>query len=67
MSLQETFMALVSSTFRLDSTDPAGMLRQFRFLERLTARVPVRRLRLPSSFEALPAGRDAILADLEQR
>jgi hypothetical protein len=65
MSPRDGLMALVTSTFRLDLTDRERLLRQFDFLQRVVERVPVRRLRVPPSFEALPAARDAVLADLE--
>jgi hypothetical protein len=38
--------------------------REFRALHSLIGRVPVRRLEIPSDFEALPAARDIVLADL---
>jgi len=40
------------------------LARQFDFLERITALVPVRRLHVPEDFSVLPAVRDAIFADL---
>lgn len=65
LSFQESFMDLISSAFRLDVTDRIMLARQFGFLERVVSRVPVRRLRIPNSFAALPRIRKAVLQDLE--
>jgi hypothetical protein len=65
LSCQESFMDLIASAFRLDVTDRTMLARQFAFLERVVSRVPVRRLRIPNSFAALPGIRKAVLQDLE--
>lgn len=64
LSGREAFMSLVTSTFPLDITDRRVLARQFDFFERVASRVPVRRLRIPADFSALPAIREAVLADL---
>lgn len=58
------FMELLSCLFRLDIRDKAMLARQFCFVERLMAQVPVNQLSIPQTFSALPSVRDAILADL---
>jgi len=63
---REAVMELVKNTFRLDIGDGAMLARQLHFLTGVAERVPVARLRLPCSFAALPAVREAILADLAQ-
>lgn len=64
ISGREAFMSLVTSAFRLDITDRKLLARQFDFFERVASLVPVRNLRVPEDFSALPAVRDAIFADL---
>jgi hypothetical protein len=64
LSARESFAQLLRSTYRLDTTDSAMLSREFRALHSLIGRVPVRRLEIPSDFEALPAARDIVLADL---
>jgi len=59
------FLELVASLFRLDPTDREMLTRQFRFVDRILSLVTVRRLILPNALSALPAVRDAIVADLE--
>lgn len=61
----EAFIEMVSSTFPLDVTDRDMLARHFRFIQRLAERVPIKRLRIPTNYAALPAVRAAILADLE--
>lgn len=58
------FMELLTCLFRLDIRDKAMLARQFCFVERLMAQVPVKQLSIPQTFSALPSVRDAILADL---
>ena len=67
LSLQVGFMELVQTVFRLDINDRSMLVRQFRFLERIVSRVPVRRLHVPNTFSSLPEVREAILADLADR
>lgn len=61
---RDALVELVRSSFVLDVDDRETQLRLFRFLERVVERVPVRRLVVPDRFDALPAVREAILADL---
>ena len=61
---REAFMSLITSVYRLDVTDRTVLARQFEFCERVASLVPVRNLRVPEDFSALPAVRDAIFADL---
>jgi hypothetical protein len=61
---REGFLSLLSSLFPLDITDKSLLAQQFNFLSRVTSLIPVRRLRIPRNFSALPAVREAILADL---
>jgi hypothetical protein len=65
LSRGAAFLELVSSLFRLDLTDREMLTRQFHFVGRLLSLVTIRRLRIPNALSALPAVRDAILADLE--
>lgn len=65
LSSGTAFVELVSALFRLDLTDRAMLIRQFRLLERILSLVTVRRLLIPNTLSALPAVRDAVLADLE--
>ncbi|MCX5723811.1 MAG: hypothetical protein NTX84_04690 [Nitrospirae bacterium] len=58
------FMELLTCLFRLDIRDRAMLARQFCFVERLVAQVPVKQLSIPQNFSALPSVRDAILTDL---
>jgi hypothetical protein len=60
----EIFVQLLRSTYRLDITDSAMLSREFRALQSLVDRVPVRRLGVPSDFDALPAVREMVIADL---
>lgn len=65
VSAAEAFPVLVGASFPLDLTDYAMLTRHFRFIVRVAASVPIRRLTIPNDFSALPAVRDAVLADLE--
>jgi len=67
LSHRDGFMKLLTSTFQLDIADRTMLLRQFHFLERVVAHVPIRRLRIPDTFSSLPAVRETILADLKHR
>jgi hypothetical protein len=60
------FMELVAANFVLDITDRATLARHFRFVQQLIARVPIRRIRLPNDFAALPSARKAILENVGQ-
>jgi hypothetical protein len=57
-------MHLLPCLFRLDIQDRAMLTRQFLFLDRLVAQVPVRQLVVPPDFSSLPLVREAVLADL---
>ena len=61
----EAFMELVLSAYVLDVSDPATLLRHFQGIQELLARVPLRRLRMPTDFALLPAARGAILNEIE--
>ena len=64
ISARDSFAQMLRSTYRLDTTDSAMLSREFEALHSLIERVPMRRLRIPSDFNALPAAREAVLADL---
>jgi hypothetical protein len=65
VSSAEAFPVLVGASFPLDLTDYAMLTRHFRFIIRVAATVPIRRLTIPNDFTALPAVRAAVIADLE--
>lgn len=65
ISDREAFMSLITSVYRLDITDRKLLVRQFEFFERVASLVPIRNLRVPEDFSALPAVQDAIFADLQ--
>ena len=67
MSPAEVFPMLIGASFPLDLTDYAMLTRHFHFIARVAATVPLRRLLIPNDFSALPAVRDAVIADLEAR
>jgi len=60
----EVFLQLLSARFMLDITDRTVLTRNLRFIERLLGAVPVRRLRVPDGFSALPKVREAVLKDV---
>lgn len=64
LSRRDAFMHLLTCLFRFDIRDRAMLTRQFHFLDRLVAQVPVRQLFVPRNFSSLPAVREAILTDL---
>ncbi|HEY6421202.1 MAG TPA: hypothetical protein VIX59_19565 [Candidatus Binataceae bacterium] len=64
LSAREVFAQLLRTTYRLDTTDQAMLRREFKALHSLVDRIPVRRLHLPSDFDALPAVREIVLNDL---
>jgi hypothetical protein len=61
---RDALITLLSSAFKLDIADQRMLTREFDFLHRLVSRIPVRRLVIPKSFEALPEVRAGILQDL---
>jgi hypothetical protein len=65
LSPQDSFMALVRCTFRLDISDQEMLVRQFHFHKRIAERVSVRKLSFPRNFNLLPAVREAIVNDLK--
>jgi hypothetical protein len=66
LSPTQAFIQLISSTFPLDLTDSTMLARHFRFLQKVAAHVPFKRLRIPNNHAALAAVRELILADLER-
>jgi len=64
LTQRDALIALIGSTFRLDITDREMIARQFYFLERVLARVPICGLMLPDSYATLPTVCTAILQDL---
>lgn len=64
MPAREAFLELVSASFPLDTTDQVMLQRHFRFMERVMALVPLRRLRVPNDLNSLAAVREAVLSDL---
>lgn len=66
LTQREALMTLLSLAFKLDIEDQSMLTREFDFLHRLVARVPVRRLIIPDSFETLPHVRAGILQDLRK-
>jgi hypothetical protein len=65
VSPSEAFPILVGASFPLDLTDHAMLARHFRFITRISAEVPIRRLMIPNDFSALPTVRATVIADLE--
>ena len=65
VSATEAFPLLIGASFPLYLTDHAMLTRHFRFITRVAASVPIRRLTIPSDFSALPAVRSAVIADLD--
>ncbi len=65
VSSAEAFPVLVGASFPLDLTDYTMLTRHFRFIVRVAAAVPIRRLTIPNDFSALAAVRAAVMADLE--
>ncbi|MDH4079178.1 MAG: hypothetical protein OEU68_05130 [Nitrospira sp.] len=61
---RDALITLLSSALKLDIADQRMLTREFDFLHRLVSRIPVRRLVIPKSFEALPEVRAGILQDL---
>jgi hypothetical protein len=64
MSPAESLIELASASYRFNPTDRIRNLAKFRFLEKVVATVPIKRLIVPNDFAMLPAVRDLILADL---
>ncbi len=67
LSPVEVFMELASASCRFNPTNSAANLRQFHFLEQVGAKVPVKKLVVPTDFAALPAVREMMLADMSGR
>jgi hypothetical protein len=61
----QAFPVLVGASFPFDLTDAAMLTRHFRFIARIAATVPIRRLTIPNDFSALPTVRAAVIDDLE--
>lgn len=64
LSARDALIELVNAAYRLDLLDRDRLTGEFRFLERVALRVPMRRLRIPDDFAALPAVHAAVLSDL---
>lgn len=64
LTKRNALMTLLSLAFKLDIEDHDRLTREFDFLHRLVTQVPVRRLVIPDSFQALPDIRADILRDL---
>lgn len=64
LTKRDALMTLLSLAFKLDIEDQDRLTREFDFLHRLVTQVPVRRLVIPDSFQALPDIRADILHDL---
>ena len=66
LSLRDGFIEVLACLFRLDVADRRMLHRQFEFVNRLTAHVPVSRLRVPHTFSTLAAVRRMIVEDLKR-
>ncbi len=64
LTKRDALMTLLSLAFKLDIENQSMLTREFDFLHHLVTRVPVRRLIIPDSFQALPDIRADILHDL---
>lgn len=64
LTKRDALMTLLSLAFKLDIDERCMLIREFNFLHHLVTQVPVRRLIIPDSFQALPHVRAAILSDL---
>lgn len=60
----EAFVALTTSSFRLDVDDGPMLVRQMELFSRVVAAVPVRRLSVPRSFARLADARALVLREL---
>ncbi len=64
LSPAQAFIELASASYRFNPTDRARNLQKFGFFEKVVTAVPIRKLIIPNDFDALPAVRELILADL---
>jgi hypothetical protein len=64
LSRHEAFFEIIRAAFNLTVLERERFANQFRFATRLTAAVPVKRLRFRRRLSALPSVCDAVLADL---
>lgn len=64
LTKRKALMSLLTLAFKLDIEDQDRLAREFDFLHHLVTQVPVRRLVVPDSFQALPDIRADILHDL---
>jgi hypothetical protein len=62
---QEVIPALLEAAFRIDTRDADLLSRQFRFLMKVAAETPIRRLRYAHDFAALPALCERIVQEAE--
>ena len=65
LGAREACLALIRNTFNASVLDADRLARQLALSARVAAAVPVKSLSYPRSFRAMPAVREAILADLE--
>ncbi len=63
----QAFLTALSCAFTLDASHRGKALEQFRWLEGVTAHVPMRRLTLPLQYAALPAAVGAVFHDVGGR
>ncbi len=63
----EAMIGLVAASYHFNPSDRSRHLRKFRFLERLVASVPSKKLLIPNDFAALPTVRDLVVADVRGR
>lgn len=61
---RQACLAIIRNTFNASVTDAGRLSRQFALATRVAGTVPVKLISYPRTFRALPAVRDAILADL---
>lgn len=63
---RDACLALIRNTFNASVLDPDRLARQLSLAAHVAATVPVKSLSYPRSFAALPAVREAILADIQR-
>jgi len=64
LSRRDAFLEIIRAAFNLTVLERERFANQFQFASRLTAAVPVKRLRFRRRLSALPSICDAVLADL---
>jgi hypothetical protein len=63
----DSMLSALRHLFCVDAHDPGLLVRQFKLLESMLARIPILRLWIPDDFAALPLVQEAVLADLRAR